>query len=75
MSKPGLWTLSGLCVGRDREFSSADSQAINSAKRICTRCPVLNECQTYALANDVDGVCGGLSAKERHDLAQCKIAS
>lgn len=40
-----------------------------TAKNMCSRCPVIRECLTFALANDeLYGVWGGLNPKERQAL-------
>jgi WhiB family redox-sensing transcriptional regulator len=41
------------------------------AKRVCAACPVRVECLAYAISkSDLDGIWGGLSAKERRRLRQ-----
>ncbi len=43
-----------------------DHAAIAAAKRACARCPVRLECLALALqAHDLDGIWGGLTARER----------
>jgi WhiB family redox-sensing transcriptional regulator len=42
---------------------------IDSAKRVCTQCPVASECLDFALAtNQEAGVWGGLTEEERRRL-------
>ena len=42
---------------------------IVQAKSVCRRCPVVNECLTFALENGEDaGVWGGMSEDERRAL-------
>ena len=54
------------CFGQDTElFYSEDTQAIASAKGICSGCPLIKECATWAVQHEEFGVFGGLSAKER----------
>jgi WhiB family redox-sensing transcriptional regulator len=39
------------------------------AKNFCKRCPVLNECATYAIAaEETHGIWGGLTPKERSTI-------
>lgn len=39
------------------------------AKKMCQRCPIINDCLTYALrANEHDGVWGGTTSIERKNL-------
>lgn len=45
-------------------FPKAGDNA-TAAKRICARCPEIEACLAYALANDVEGVWGGTGAGER----------
>ncbi len=42
------------------------------AKSICARCPVLDQCRTWALAQGYGlvGVWGGTTARERHRVAK-----
>lgn len=41
-------------------------RAEESAKQVCARCPVLNDCRSHALNNaEPYGVWGGMSARER----------
>jgi hypothetical protein len=55
----------------ERVFS--DSQLARDA---CNRCPLQDACATYAvLANEKDGLWGGLSAIERRDLRKEIITS
>ena len=43
-----------------------DHVATKRAKQLCSKCPVANECLTYALqAKELFGVWGGLTSKER----------
>jgi hypothetical protein len=42
------------------------AEALSGAKAICFRCLVLNECQTYALANRIEHcIWGGMTPQER----------
>lgn len=64
---PGDWAQEGLCAQTDPEaFFPGKGGSVQSAKRICSRCPVLEQCRNYALeTRQRDGVWGGLSAGER----------
>ena len=47
---------------------AADAQA-ERAKAVCRRCPVLEQCLTYALSSGQDaGIWGGLTEDERRAL-------
>jgi len=39
--------------------------ALDYAKQFCDRCPVIDDCRTYALVNDLDGIWGGTTEAER----------
>lgn len=72
----GDWQAHGLCRDRkddlffpDGETSPAAIAQINEAKRICRRCPVMPDCQDWALENgESDGVWGGLSEADRRSI-------
>jgi WhiB family transcriptional regulator, redox-sensing transcriptional regulator len=65
------WMASGACHGIDPELFfpiSATGRAvpqINSAKAICGRCPVRQNCLSYALLTMPDGIWGGTTREER----------
>lgn len=61
------WQDEALCkeVELDIFFPTA-SQDHTPAKRICARCPVVDDCLAYALETDqVHGVWGGWSPRQR----------
>ena len=64
------WQERALCAQTDPEaFFPEKGGSTREAKRICTTCPVRNECLEYALANDERfGIWGGLSERERRRL-------
>lgn len=65
------WMASGACHGIDPELFfpiSATGRAvpqIDSAKAICGRCPVRQNCLSYALLTMPDGIWGGTTREER----------
>ena len=66
------WTSKAKCKGMDTNFffpderDKRDTKKINKAKEFCVGCPVLEECLTYAIDNDIRvGVFGGMSRKQR----------
>lgn len=66
------FTQPGLCryESEPEIFSGATPDDIEDAKAICRRCPVAAECLSTALdRREPEGVWGGLSAKERAQLA------
>jgi len=78
------WKLRGHCTQADPEAWFPDHDGDNpikdqtrrdekgkaiSAKDICRRCPVRNECLQYALdRKESHGIWGGLTTKERNKL-------
>lgn len=64
------WRDEALCAQTDPEaFFPEKGGSTREAKRICQRCPVINECLQYALDRDERfGIFGGLSERERWRL-------
>lgn len=67
---PDDWMQDALCAQTDPEaFFPDKGGSTRAAKAICARCPVIQECREWALANDVRfGIFGGLSERERRQL-------
>lgn len=61
------WMHDAKCLDADPEaFFPEKGGSTREAKRICSACPVREECLEYALANDERfGIWGGLSERER----------
>ena len=61
------WMLEAKCLDADPEaFFPEKGGSTREAKRICSICPVREECLEYALANEERfGIWGGLSERER----------
>ncbi|MGM0386468.1 MAG: WhiB family transcriptional regulator [Actinomycetota bacterium] len=68
------WQYQGLCRDADTELffhpegerGGTRRRRDQAAKAICSRCPVIQECRTHALAvREPYGVWGGLSEEER----------
>jgi WhiB family redox-sensing transcriptional regulator len=65
------WMASGACHGIDPDLFfpiSVTGRAvpqIDSAKAICGRCPVRQNCLSYALLTMPDGIWGGTTREER----------
>lgn len=60
------WKDSALCASVDPDIFFPDKgENARQAKRICAVCPVLEQCRHYALTNDVIGVWGGMSDRDR----------
>lgn len=63
------WISAAVCASADpEEWFPEGGATSNRAKRICQTCPVINECLQYALGNDMDGIWGGTSRRERVGL-------
>jgi WhiB family redox-sensing transcriptional regulator len=62
----------GVCSTTDPETffpAKNKSAAAEAAKRVCSTCPVITDCLTYALADPgVHGVWGGTSDRQRADI-------
>ncbi len=78
-AKPEAWKDRAACVDADPDlFFPARGVACGSvditaaAKAICRGCPVIADCLDYAQTAPVErfGVWGGLSRRERRDLAK-----
>lgn len=79
---PPAWMERGLCAQlppkesdalffgvEHREAPGTLIAAVMAARRICTRCPVLATCLTYALVNDERyGIRGATSGRQREKL-------
>jgi WhiB family transcriptional regulator, redox-sensing transcriptional regulator len=62
-----IWRENAACLDADPEifFPVAGGNGLE-AKRVCERCPVIEECLEYALDSEIEeGVWGGLSAIQR----------
>jgi len=70
------WESAALCAQTDpEEFYPERGGNAKVPKRICSACPVRDECLAYALATDERfGIWGGLSERERRNL-QKQIAA
>lgn len=71
---PGRWTDHAACGLRadlmTAPFHEAGDPAVRrtaewAAKTVCNACPVLIECRWWALHNEVAGICGGFTERER----------
>lgn len=60
------WMDEAICPQTDPEafFPEATGRG-GAAKRICVRCPVIEECLAYAEEHDLDGVWGGMTPRDR----------
>lgn len=67
---PMPWADRAACQNAAPEaFFPEKSEPAEPGKRVCSRCPVVEECLEYALSNDMwYGTWGGLSEHERRRL-------
>lgn len=66
---PTAWMAQSACSDRTVDFCSDSRNELERAKRVCTTCPVIQECLAYALARtETQGVYGGLTPDERAGL-------
>lgn len=75
LPKPDQWRLRAACRSVDPDLffpigaTGLAVEQIDSAKAVCTMCPVMDACLEYALATNQDsGVWGGRSEEERRAL-------
>jgi WhiB family redox-sensing transcriptional regulator len=66
------WMDNASCAGTDTEFfftkgESTQYEYLPTVKRICSNCPVLQECRAYALKYYVLGWWGNTSEKIRRE--------
>lgn len=61
------WRADALCAQTDPDmFFPEPGRVAQDAKTICTRCPVRQQCLTYAINNRMnEGIWGGLTPKQR----------
>ena len=67
------WTERAECQSYDGDVFFVDprSAAVAFAKRICSQCPVIQECLEYAFRTDQRyGVFGGLTETERYRMVK-----
>ena len=56
------------CINVDARVFHPRTQttaAVEYAKQICRRCPVINDCLAYAKAHDLEGIWGATTRQER----------
>ena len=66
-----LWMRDALCAqsSPDLWFPEGSLHEVNAeARRICKKCPVIDECLAYAFGNEGFGVWGGMTSLERRSI-------
>lgn len=62
---PGDWVDDAACVGSEPDLFFPDGGTSPAAVATCRRCPVVDDCLSYALNSAVDGIWGGTTTKQR----------
>lgn len=77
IAKPPEWTTDALCAQADPEAWYPEKGGSSArAKAICGGCAVRRQCLEHALTNDERfGVWGGLSERERRQIAHMRRAA
>lgn len=63
MESKAKWERLGACLGRDSDLFFPEKA--NLYEKTCTGCPVINQCRSYALVHDEDGIWGGTTRRQR----------
>ena len=64
--KAAEWMAEAVCASADpEEWFPVKGASAHRAKRICSTCPVIDECLQFALDNNETGIWGGTSHSER----------
>lgn len=54
---------------QDSGFATGESKGINiQLRKICGRCPILNDCATYAIVHENYGYWAGMAEDERREV-------
>jgi WhiB family redox-sensing transcriptional regulator len=70
------WRLRAACLGQDTDqwFPEGNEPLAIAAKLVCARCPVADECLSWAQANgEIWGIWGGLDEDERRVLRHTDV--
>lgn len=66
------WLLFDLADTTSRPYSRRDYQPdppdVAEARKVCERCPMLDDCRSWALRNDEQGFWAGLTESERRQF-------
>jgi WhiB family redox-sensing transcriptional regulator len=67
------WRYDANCADKDREmFFSADLLLIEKAKSVCLSCSVREECLTWGIETNNEGITGGLTQRERRKYVRMR---
>ena len=66
------WQTLAACIGKPEFFfDDMKRTQVGKAKKLCSTCPVIDECLEYAITEKIDhGVWGGCSERERRRIAK-----
>ena len=65
------WRAKANCKGMDRDiFYPEDGRVHELAERICTACPVLDDCREYAILHETHGIWGATGEKQREMIRE-----
>ena len=71
-SKPGPWVEEASCRGIDGDMFYPElytNEIVAAAKRVCSLCPVKDECLEHAMVNrEIFGIWGGTTELERNRM-------
>ncbi|AHB79585.1 WhiB family transcription factor [Mycobacterium phage Validus] len=71
LGRPEAWEADALCAQVDPAiFFPEQGGSVREARRVCARCPVLDECYERAMSfsTDQEGVWAGLTKRERRKI-------
>lgn len=70
------WMTRAACTSADpEEWFPEQGSSSRAAKKICSTCPVVNECLQFALDHNEYGIWGGTSRRERVPMMRMRKAS
>lgn len=76
LERPAWHTLAACRARPDVNFFPAKGEPAEGARAVCAGCPVTEDCLADAIQHgDTAGFWGGLSPKERRDLARAQRAA
>lgn len=72
------WMARSACIGADPEMFFPEEKGMRPhpyARKLCTGCPVINQCLEYALRNpDEQGLWGGTTDRDRETIRRRRRA-
>lgn len=68
MERKAQWEKRAICLGRDPELFFP--VRVNLYEKTCIGCPVINQCKSYAIVHDEEGIWGGTTYRQRKALGE-----